>query len=141
MSEPQDSFPTPEQITGNVVASVNSSRRQDSHDTCTGTISSMAARSFERFRRNLPGLIDEDFIGQYHSLLDTLQQAGQTDLQTFRIDAANVTFRIVRAQSADFVYPPEKTQYSNKKYCDKDYFSAQVEKAWTFIKGGERSHQ
>jgi hypothetical protein len=123
-------IPTEEQI-----------QKRAAHETWTGTISSMATSSFERFRRNLPVLIDEDFIGQYHSLLDTLQQAGQIDLQAFRIDAANITFRIVRAQSTGLVYPPEKTQYSNKKYCDTDYFSAQVEKAWTFIKGVERNHQ
>lgn len=85
----------------------------------------LACSRFEIFRKNLPVLIDENCVQQYHAILESLANAGGLDLDRFKIDVQKIAFRMVRTQTAD-IYPPHRAQYSNKKYCDADYFGGKL---------------
>ena len=76
---------------------------------------------FQTFRKNLSGLIDENCVSEYHAILESLEQAGQRPLD-FRIDDSKMTFRLVQARSGEHIDPRVGVQYSNKKYCDWEYF-------------------
>jgi hypothetical protein len=93
-----------------------------------------ACERLEVFRTNLPELIDETCVGDYHGIVDVLEKAANVDLSAFRIDADKLEFAIVRSQSAEGVYPPEAIQYSNKMYCDRLFFCTQLGRLLNFIK-------
>jgi hypothetical protein len=80
-----------------------------------------AYRRFQTFQKNLPGLIDENCVSEYHAILESLEQAGQRPLD-FRIDDSKMAFRLVQARSGEHIDPRVGVQYSNKKYCDWEYF-------------------
>lgn len=81
-----------------------------------------ACRRFQTFQRNLPDLIDETCVSEYHAILDALEQAGRRPLD-FRIEESKLTFRLVQAHRAgENIGPRVAVQYSNKKYCDWEYF-------------------
>lgn len=94
----------------------------------------LACSRLKVFRTNLPGLIDEPCVSDYHDIVDALEKAAQIDLSSFKIDADRLAFNIVRSQSAPAVYPPAAVQYSNKRYCDMLFFCTQLEGLVNFIK-------
>ena len=93
-----------------------------------------ASSRLEVFRTNLPELIDETCVSDYHGIVDALEKAANVDLCSFKIDADRLEFAIVRSQSAEGMYPPEAIQYSNKRYCDRLFFCTQLERLVNFIK-------
>jgi hypothetical protein len=44
----------------------------------------LAYSRFQTFRNSLPGLIDEDCVSEYHAIIESLEQAGQSDLDDFK---------------------------------------------------------
>ena len=60
----------------------------------------LARSRLEVFRNNLPGLIDETCVSDYHDIVDALVKAAQIDLSSFKIDSDRLAFNIVRSQSA-----------------------------------------
>ena len=93
----------------------------------------LARSHLEAFRTNLPGLIDEACVTDYHDIIDALEKAARTDLSSFKIDADRLAFRIVRSQAASRVHTPARIQCSNKRYCDRDFFCAQLERLVHFV--------
>ncbi|HLV94098.1 MAG TPA: hypothetical protein VKS44_02815 [Candidatus Acidoferrales bacterium] len=92
-----------------------------------------ANRCLQAFRRSLPGLIDEDCVSEYHAIIDSLEQAGQTNLDAFRIDASKLAFRMLHAYSGEHTAPRVGVQYSNKKYCDWEYFCHKLDELRDFL--------
>src|SRR5581483_3640739 len=82
---------------------------------------------FQAFRNNLPGIIDEDCVSEYHAIIDALEEAGQGTLGEFRIDASKITFVMVQSRSGEHIDPRVGVQYSNKKYCDREYFCPKLD--------------
>ena len=93
----------------------------------------LANSRLEMFRLNLPGLIDEDCVRDYHQIVEALEKAGEIDLSHFKIESGRLGFQIMRSKSADDVYPPARIQYSNKRYCDRIFFCTQLESLVQFI--------
>ena len=93
----------------------------------------LANSRFKLFRSSLPGLIDEDCVSEYHAIIESLEQAGQSDLNDFRIDASKLTFRMVQARTGEHIDPRVGVQYSNKKYCDWEYFCCKLDKLQDFL--------
>lgn len=87
----------------------------------------LAYSQFQVFRNSLRGLIDEDCISEYHRIVESLQQAGDENLDTFRIDKNKMEFLLVQAKSGEHIDPRVGVQYSNKKYCDWEYFWDKIE--------------
>ena len=93
----------------------------------------LANSRFQTFRRGLPGLIDEDCVSEYHALIESLEQAGQSGLNDFRIDASKLAFRMVQACTGEHINPRLRVQYSNKKYCDWEYFCCKLDQLQEFL--------
>jgi hypothetical protein len=93
----------------------------------------LANNRFETFRSSLPSLIDEDCVSEYHAIIDSLEQAGESDLNDFRIDANKLAFRIMQACTAEHINPRVRVQYSNKRYCDWEYFCCKLDKLQDFL--------
>ena len=93
----------------------------------------LAKSRFQTFRCSLPGLIDEDCVSEYHAIIESLEQAGQSDLNDFRIDASKLAFRMVQARTGEHIDPRVGVQYSNKKYCDWEYFCRKLDKLQDFL--------
>jgi hypothetical protein len=93
----------------------------------------LACARIEMFRLNLPGLIDEDCVKDYHQIVESLEKAGEIDLSHFTIESARLEFQIMRSRSAGDVYPPQRIQYSSKRYCDRIFFCTQLERLVHFV--------
>jgi hypothetical protein len=91
-----------------------------------------AFRALQNFRRSLPGLIDEECVDEYHGIIESLEKPGNLNLQGFKIDVLKLSFKIVAAQTAQR-YPPGRIQYSNKRYCDSDYFYEKLGRLLAFL--------
>lgn len=87
----------------------------------------LAYNHFQTFRNNLPGLIDEDCVSEYHAIIDVLERAGQRALDDLRIDASQLEFRLVQSRSGEHIDPRVGVQYSNKRYCDREYFCQKLD--------------
>ena len=61
---------------------------------------------FQTFRNSLPGLIDEDCVSE---------------------------FRMVQARAGEHIAPRVGVQYSNKKYCDWEYFCCKLDGLQDFL--------
>lgn len=86
----------------------------------------VAYSTFRTFKHNLPLLINEDCVSEYHAILDSLEKAGKLKLDEYQIDPLRLSFRLERSHSANASTPNlsvrTSTQYSNKRYCDTEYF-------------------
>ena len=91
-----------------------------------------AFRALQSFRRSLPGLIDEKCVDEYHGIIESLEKPDNLNLQDFKIDVLKLSFKIVVAQTAER-YPPGRIQYSNKRYCDSDYFYEKLDRLLDFL--------
>ena len=98
----------------------------------------LANSRFQTFRCSLPGFIDEDCVSEYHSIIESLEQAGQSDLNDFRIDASKLTFRMVQARTGEHTDPRVGVQYSNKKYCDWEYFCCKLGQLQEFLSRSDK---
>ena len=93
----------------------------------------LANSRFQTFGWSLPSLIDEDCVSEYHAIIESLEQAGQSDLNDFRIDASKLAFRMVQARMGEHIDPRVGVQYSNRKYCDWEYFCSKLDKLQDFL--------
>src|SRR5262250_3273817 len=93
----------------------------------------VANSRFQAFRSSLPGLIDENCVSEYHAIIELFAQAGQSDLDDFRIDANKLAFRMVQAHAGEHIAPRVGVQYSNKKYCDWEYFWSKLDELQDFL--------
>ena len=93
----------------------------------------LANSRFHTFRSGLPDLIDEDCVSEYHAIIDSLEQAGQSDLNDFRVDANKLAFLIMQVCTAEHINPRVRVQYSNKRYCDWEYFCCKLDNLQDFL--------
>jgi hypothetical protein len=63
----------------------------------------LAYSRFQTFRNSLPGLIDEDCVSEYHAIIESLEPAGQSDLDDFRIDESKLALRMVQARAGEHI--------------------------------------
>jgi hypothetical protein len=93
----------------------------------------MAAFRLEALRRDIPEDITEDHVVEYHRLLRELQEASGEDLSAFRISDNEVQKRLVRSLVTFLGAPPPPPIYTEKKHCDRNLFSRQVEALWCYV--------
>jgi hypothetical protein len=85
------------------------------------------------FQKNLPLLIDEECVDQYHEIIQSLEKTENLNLEEFKIDPAKLSFKIVVAAQTVHRYPPSRIQYSNKRYCDSDYLRGKLDGLRVFL--------
>jgi hypothetical protein len=99
---------------------------------------SLAFALLRGFGGNLPAVPTEDDVAQYHSILESLQEAGELDLTPFRIDPARVNQRAEGGRRAAFGHPGTgRVFYSTKKYCELAHFTTQIESLMLFLQDNQ----
>jgi len=93
----------------------------------------IAAFRIEAIRRNIPKEIPEERVEEYHRLIDELEAASDEDLSPFRIPADEVKPKRVSIPIFLNGGPPPQPVFSEKKYCDHNLFSRQIEGLWCCV--------
>lgn len=87
----------------------------------------LAVAEFKATRANVPGLISEAFVNEFHAVLDRMVAASEEDFDTFRIAAADLKPRVVSSQRRSHRGHPGRTQYSREKFCDRNLFQRKID--------------
>jgi hypothetical protein len=88
----------------------------------------LALARFEGFRSNLPAIINEACVSEYHDILDAVSGAtGETELAVFKIRDADLERKVVGGQSRGYSGRPGRKTYSQGRRCDINLFLRQVE--------------
>jgi len=91
------------------------------------------------FRKTLPVLIDEDCVYRYHEIVESIEEAANLNLEDFKIDKSKISFTLTRSQTVG-VYPPvARVQYSNKRYCDSDYFYQKLDRLQRYLSTAKKN--
>lgn len=77
---------------------------------------------FDALYKNLPKHPTEDVVRDFHQILDLIQEASGEDLSPFRIPEPRIQPHVV-----SFNVVSGKQQLSSTRYCDRDYFLAQMD--------------
>ena len=99
----------------------------------------LAYSHFQTFRNCLPDLIDETCVSEYHAIIDSIEEAGQLNLQDFRIEPNKMLFHMVKARAAEQTASRMRVQYSNSRYCDSDHFSWKLIQLQGFLNSTEQT--
>ena len=89
---------------------------------------------FAGFKANLPQSVHEDHVQRYHEIVAILEQASGHDLSHFKIAADNLKPKITRVAMGGYGGGPGHVTYSDKRYCDSDYFRAQVDSLANYLR-------
>ena len=100
----------------------------------------LAYNQFQAFRNNLRDPINEDCVSEYHTIIESLEAAGEQNLDEFRIDADKMEFLLVQAVSGEHIDPRIGVQYSNKKYCDREYFCGKADQLQKHLRSRSTSN-
>ena len=58
----------------------------------------LAAARFVGFANNVPNIVNENRVNEYHSIVDALQEASGENLSAFRISAEELKQKTIRGQ-------------------------------------------
>ena len=86
----------------------------------------LALAEFDGVRHNVPGYVSEQFVRDYHAVLDRLADATEEELEPFRIPITELKPRIVSFQLGGRRRPGSK-QYSKDNYCDSNLFQRKID--------------
>ena len=100
----------------------------------------LARVRLDALRTNIPTWIDEQRVGEYHSIVDALQTSSGEDLATFRIPESEIKPKVASRRKGTRRVPP-RTVYTEKKYCDDGYFRRQVQSLWQYVQTLESQKQ
>ena len=87
----------------------------------------LAYSMFAGFKANLPEPVNEDHVQRYNEIVAIVEQVSGHDLSHFKIAADKLKPKITSVRRGGYGGGPGHVNYSNKRYCDSDYFRAQVD--------------
>jgi hypothetical protein len=87
----------------------------------------LAVAEFKATRANVPGLVSEAFVNEFHAVLDRMAAASEEDFDTFRIPAADLKPRVVSSQRKSQRGRQGLTQYGREKFCDRNLFQRKID--------------
>jgi hypothetical protein len=76
--------------------------------------------------QNLPSSIDEGRVNDYHGIVAILEEASGEDLSHFKISPERIKPRVVSVTPGSRYGGPGRVQYSDKIYCNSEYFRSQL---------------
>ncbi len=82
----------------------------------------LAWAKFDGMYKNLPQVVDEQTVADFHFILDLLQEASGEDLSTFRVPASRINPRLTSAN-----YRTGRQTFSSESYCDRAYVLTQMD--------------
>jgi len=82
----------------------------------------LSVAEFHAIRTNVPDYVTEEFVSDYHAVLDRMSAASEEDLDSFRIPAAELKPRLV-----SFHMMSGRKNYSEDNYCDSNLFQRRID--------------
>lgn len=98
----------------------------------------LATSQFQALRRNIPNMVDENLVREYHSILELFQSDSGEDFSPFRVPDAELKPRVTSFRPASYRRPSSgSVSYSREKYCDRDVFMRKVDAAAIYVQSLE----
>jgi hypothetical protein len=88
----------------------------------------LAVVEFNAIRMNIPRLVSEAFVRDYHVVLGKMAAASSEDLDTFRISIESLKPRVV-----SFQMHTGRKQYSRDNYCDSNVFQRKIDALTAYL--------
>ena len=82
----------------------------------------LAWAKFEAMYKNLPREVTENYVRDFHEILDLLQQASGEDLASFRVPGSRVQPIVT-----SFNMISGRQTYSDVRYCERAYLLTQMD--------------
>ena len=82
----------------------------------------LAWAKFDAMYKNLPNMVTENHVGDFHQILGLLTEASGEDLESFQVPES----RIGRRVTSFNMLSGSKT-YSEERYCEKAYLLTQMD--------------
>jgi len=99
----------------------------------------LAISQFQALRKNIPNLVDENLVREYHSILDLFHSSSGEDFSLFHVPDAELKPRVTSSRRASYRFPGSgSASYSREKYCDRDVFMRRVDAAAIYVQSLER---
>src|SRR6267154_1692909 len=92
----------------------------------------IARSQLDALRKNIPPWIDEHRVREYHAIVDLLEEASDEDFALFRIPQTELQPKVTSWRRPTR-WRAAKTSYSDKNYCDNDFFVRRVQAASQFV--------
>lgn len=86
----------------------------------------IAVARFNGYCANLPPFPKTEEVGDYHAIVAALEEASGHDLSSFKIPPEKLRPKLVSVRPAPYGGGRGQANYSRDKYCDPDYFQAQI---------------
>jgi hypothetical protein len=95
----------------------------------------LAWAQLDAFQKNLPSLVEEKHVAEFHDILKLLDEATGEDISAFRIPDEEVKPRITGILRPAFSgRRPGHTSYSDKKYCDRNLMLRKIDAVYGYFK-------
>jgi hypothetical protein len=90
----------------------------------------IAFTQLDALRRNIPPFVDEVRVQEYHAIVHALQVAScDENLLNFRIPGNEIRPKVASVRLGGRRHPGH-VNYTNKKYCDNNFFQRQLDALW-----------
>lgn len=93
---------------------------------------------FQALRANIPTLISEKVVQEYHAVLDLLAAASEEDFNAFRIPRAEVKPRVTGGRVGSHRHPGQ-TIYSKDNFCEDNFFKRKIDSLSRYLPAVEES--
>jgi hypothetical protein len=87
----------------------------------------IAVARFNGYSANIPSFIKTDNVEDYHAIVTALEQASGQDLSNFKIPADKLKPKVLSVRPAPYGGGRGSATYSQDKYCDSNFFEAQID--------------
>jgi hypothetical protein len=95
---------------------------------------------FQALRANIPTLVSEKVVQEYHAVLDLLAVASEEDLNAFRVPQEELKPRVTGAQIGSHRHPG-RTFYSKDNFCESNFFKRKIDSLSRYLPAVEQSFQ
>jgi hypothetical protein len=93
---------------------------------------------FQALRANIPTLVSEKLVQEYHAVLDLLDAASEERLDAFRVPQAELKPRVTGGQIGSYRHPG-RTFYSKDNFCDSNLFKRKIDSLSRYLPEVEQS--
>jgi hypothetical protein len=93
----------------------------------------MACAQLDALRKNIPSSLDEPRVNEYHAIIDALELASGENFSQFRIPDSEIKPKLLQVRARGWDGSPGSAKYSDKKYCERNFFTRQIEALWLYL--------
>jgi hypothetical protein len=101
----------------------------------------VAFAQLDALHRNIPSFVDEARVQEYHAIVHALQVAScDENIVTFRVPANEIRPKVVSVAPGGRRFRGH-VNYSDKKYCDNNFFERQLDALWNYVQRYQHREQ